>query len=752
MESVVSAAELGTDVTDVYAWVDAQTVKSSDKTKLEGLLPQLHVLSQELSATLQQRLETFPSFGNHVQLLAIKTTTLQQSLQVVPSLGMLTCCRPSWHQSPRTDATPTDDNSTNPFLVQLHDAKTHMHQCIHALEESAAWKQHSRLVAQALEDSSSPPPLPTLATHLTAMNKSLRILESMPGANERQVTMAQLSRQVEAMVLPHLQSALAEPSVNIASLSDFLAIFQCLGRADAVSRSYAKARPASIHRLWLSLQTAPPPLDLAAFYQDTHLFLTREWQTIQSIFGDDDVGRNVWLALLAATLQPCSIATHVTIDNVSTCFELSVRFGHQLLTELTAWDATAAQSILHVVFDAYWPLLQSFAAVERQAREPQVRALVPTIVDADVASRIDDATATLWALVESRTQFGISFACGALLPATIDALTQLLALYEAALVALQGDLQELLHHGSTMDWGVFHTALNLVKSTGALLLNAQAMQTRFTLRLQDPLAAWLSTEDEDAVPAFTLADCADVATLPKAVMKIWWRDQPGKYRAVETLHHALSYKPVLGHLFQNWTHTVQLLMYESVLGPIQHTLLPLATMDTWIEAESDQALPSFSTLPKEYITVVADILLSLLPQLELFAESSGLAQAMAASNEMELLNQGAWAKVAAQLRVVVEPDMDLSQENFVDRWTMTIASGTMALLTAHVFKIPRFSTLGAQQLACDLGYFQNVLMALGLNLHPILQHVHHTMLRQPCACMAMDATTREKLDASFSFI
>ncbi len=86
--AVLTLAELGDDVSDVYAWVDANARENC--AGVEAMLPQLHVLSQELSATLQQRLENFPSFDTHVQLLAIKTEGLRQNLQSVttPNLAV----------------------------------------------------------------------------------------------------------------------------------------------------------------------------------------------------------------------------------------------------------------------------------------------------------------------------------------------------------------------------------------------------------------------------------------------------------------------------------------------------------------------------------------------------------------------------------------------------------------------------------------------------------------------------------------
>ncbi|RHY28200.1 hypothetical protein DYB32_006401 [Aphanomyces invadans] len=687
-DAVLTVVELGNDVADVYAWVDANTrggaLESDSAGVSERLLPQLHVLSQELSATLQQQLESFPSFDTHVQLLAIKAQGLLLNLQNVTDA---TSPIPDG-----TDASPTTSTSVaNPSLILLHEAKQHMQACIHALEESAAWTQHSRLVAQIVSDSVasaavSPTLLPSLVMHLTALNKSLRILAPMPGAPDRQATMTRLQGQVESLVLPALVEQLEQPrGVDVDKVGEFVAIFDCLGRPDVVRQRFASARPAPIHRLWLSMQTGPMPLNLGDFYADVEAFLAREWRTISQVFGPE-AAPNVWLALLEATLQPCTLSAFVHLDTLSPWFSLSCQFAHTLLTNYggvsDSISSIMAPAILRVVFAPYWPLFKSYTETEtRHVLAPQLRDVVPTVVDADFAAQLEEAATLLWSAAEARMSFGFSFAHGGLLPGTVAAITTTIQAFEAALVALKRDLEQKLLRTSgnltshAMDWEAFHIALHLVKTTGLLLTQAEAFQTQ--------------------------------------------------------------------------------LLCDSVLGPIHAMLRPLPSLEIWIQPEATDALPSFNTLPQEYMTAVADILLSLLPQLELFAATTGLAHAVAASRNVHLLSHAAWAKVATALRVDIPSDLsDLTQESFVDRWTMVFASGAMAILAGQVFQIPRFSKSGAAQLACDLSYLQNVCLALGVPLHPALHHLHHKMLGQDAcdatACTLTDARVRDHLNGLLS--
>lgn len=145
-------------------------------------------------------------------------------------------------------------------------------------------------------------------------------------------------------------------------------------------------------------------------------------------------------------------------------------------------------------------------------------------------------------------------------------------------------------------------------------------------------------------------------------------------------------------------------------------------------------LPSFSTLPQEYITTVADLLLSLLPQLEPFAESTNLQTASIASLGLQHVCDNSWSALGQALQLNAEQvqacqhifslegassdgsagDQVLSSATeFVDLWTSAVSSGTVATWLGAICSIPRISPQGAKQLSADLGYFQNVLSAVG---------------------------------------
>lgn len=134
--------------------------------------------------------------------------------------------------------------------------------------------------------------------------------------------------------------------------------------------------------------------------------------------------------------------------------------------------------------------------------------------------------------------------------------------------------------------------------------------------------------------------------------------------------------------------------------------------------------------------MVADRLLSLLPQLEPFAESSSLSKAFIASHGAhDVCVQDEWTRLGKILRLTPseieecqrifdnsEQDtasteasgaaVSSSATDFVDMWTAAVASGTLAALLRGICTISELSDLGAKQLSADLGYFFNVLSAV----------------------------------------
>ncbi|EQC27489.1 hypothetical protein SDRG_14692 [Saprolegnia diclina VS20] len=764
--AVLTVADLGDDVGDIYAWIDAQvSVAPGDpKTHLEGLLPQFHVLSQELSANLQQCLETFPSFVNHVQLLQLKTQTLGQSLHThSPST-----------QSARGDATPAYNT-----LSQLHTAKMHMQQCSNALQESAAWKQHSRYVVQVTADPTLD--LAKLATHLAAMHKSLETLQRMPGHDERAATMDTVSRDVETALVPQLHTLLQEPTLPLSPLQDCLAIFAHLNRASLVEDAYAKRRPAPMHRLWHA--STPADADgLAAFYAEVESFLERETRYCQQLFA---APLPVVLELVHATLSPLASAVASLLDaapaQLLPAFKAATRFAHRvLLHTVVSWTTPTAADVHKVLHSVFGPFEASFTMYERIETSVVTESLLALLPSTStlLAPAVDELSARVWLLVEARVQHAMELMAGAVLPEALEALTTGLS---ALAQMWSSKMAPAPAPGATVDWSHLHEALAMLKACGGVLVAQRACQARLRLRVLPTLALWFPDATPPSLPPriqlsptskaavgpdaalhVTVDDCINAETLPVAVVKLWLQRDKARYQSLQLCKESVATDDdvdvILGPVFRDWTLHVQQRTYATVLTPVASVLTSVPTMECWIQADESADLPSFSMLPQEYMTSVADLLLSLLPQLEPFAESSGLSQALAASHNIVELSHEAWAAVARvlgvpqdeaflQLGELPAPDADAGPAAaFVDQWTFVVASGAMAAVLSVLLAIPQLSASGKAQVVCDVSYLQNVLHALGVPTHPLLLYYKDRLCGDAGSEHLLPPSMTEKID------
>ena len=78
-----------------------------------------------------------------------------------------------------------------------------------------------------------------------------------------------------------------------------------------------------------------------------------------------------------------------------------------------------------------------------------------------------------------------------------------------------------------------------------------------------------------------------------------------------------------------------------------------------------------------------------------------------------------------------QPESDLNNPTgeepglaFVNEWLSVTADGLSAAISAEILQIPVLSPHGRQQLYTDLSYLRNVVGALGLIVHPVLDSLH----------------------------
>ncbi|KAK1930331.1 Conserved oligomeric Golgi complex subunit 7 [Phytophthora citrophthora] len=398
----------------------------------------------------------------------------------------------------------------------------------------------------------------------------------------------------------------------------------------------------------------------------------------------------------------------------------------------------------------------------------------------DFSQRLEEASEAVWELIDESLQQCYEFTGGAAFPEAVEAIGTAVQQFTLALSSTIPAIRKYCKaepaspvEGATggslvasPDWSRFHASLALLKACGVLEAQLCTLDGRVRIRMREQLAQFLGEKSGSSSPrsrrkkshdgtGISLVDLVDPTKLVAAVSKSWLRSEDPTRQSqfhqfeMELLDHSgsagfdtpASRVPSATLLDEaqravwSWTKEVQLLTYDTVFLPITRGLETLPTNENWrkVPDEALGDLPTFSMLPQDYITMVADLLLSLLPQLEPFAESSSLESAFVASRgAQEVCVQGEWNRLGQLLHLspaelatcqrifgsdgktaFTESAPTATATEFVDLWTGAVASGTLAAFLRTVCSIPLLSDMGAQQLAADLGYFHNVLSAVG---------------------------------------
>eukprot|EP00644_Phytophthora_capsici_P015739 jgi/Phyca11/529546/estExt2_fgenesh1_pm.C_PHYCAscaffold_440062 len=691
-----SAASASTGF-DAFAWVEeALASRSGDASALAPLVPQLALRSQTLAQTLHASLQHVSLSGPALQT---RLQTLQQA--ATPLSRRLDAVQEACTSGSVSTASSAASGQDLHHLVTLHEAKRRLQSCSQALVEAARWGRNVRACFAAVED-------PTLLSHalkgrtgdcdaadnladrVREMQTSLEVLKELPGSWDRKQTMERLCAQIEAAVQPRLATMLRDDNLgDVTPLRWCLDVLGSVDRAHLVREEFGKARPAHVHRVWYSytdgIQTEPGSKD----------------DKVDEAFGN-------WLE----------------------------NFYTDVLRML--------QRIRLVIFEPYRLYFTEYARFTSDA-------LTDALLRLDFSQHLEEASETVWDLIDESLQQCYEFTGGAAFPEAVEAIGTAVQQFTLALSSAMPAIRKYckaepvsLAEGTTggslvasPDWSRFHASLALLKACGILEDQLCALDGRVRIRI-------------------SLVDLVDPTKLVAAVSKSWLRSEDPTRQSqfhqfeMELLDHSagsagfdasVSRYPTAMLLDEaqravwSWTKEVQLLTYDTVFLPIARGLETLPTNEVWrkVPDEALGDLPTFSMLPQDYITMVADLLLSLLPQLEPFAESSSLESAFVASRgAQEVCVQGEWSHLGQLLHLAplelatcqrifgsdskaapTESAPTATATEFVDLWTGAVASGTLAVFLRTVCSIPLLSDMGAQQLAADLGYFHNVLSAVG---------------------------------------
>ncbi|PAN22876.1 hypothetical protein PAHAL_4G050200 [Panicum hallii] len=158
--------------------------------------------------------------------------------------------------------------------------------------------------------------------------------------------------------------------------------------------------------------------------------------------------------------------------------------------------------------------------------------------------------------------------------------------------------------------------------------------------------------------------------------------------------HAL---PLTSQRVATFSDTVNKFVYDVLISKVRQRLSEVARLPIWssVEEQGGLPLPSFSAYPQAYVTSVGEYLLTLPQQLEPLAE--GISGNEAGNDEAQF---------------------------FATEWIFKVAEGATALFMEQLRGIHYITDRGAQQLAADIEYLNNVLSALSMPIPPFLSTFH----------------------------
>jgi hypothetical protein len=226
------------------------------------------------------------------------------------------------------------------------------------------------------------------------------------------------------------------------------------------------------------------------------------------------------------------------------------------------------------------------------------------------------------------------------------------------------------------------------------------------------------------------------------------------------------------------------LLFDLCTSIPDKVIADLASEDVWASVDTTKNAIDESLLPQPSITQVGEHMLSLVQELETFASTDALPDLLVLSDEAYSIAAASrgWMKLKQILNLKendgieqickrsnciavissaeksfgssssilpedfadnVEGGDDEAVVKFVNEWLGAIADAIIGSVLVQLCQITVLSSTGCAQLLTDIGYIENVVTAMGLKHHPILNHIKFLLKRDPttlAACMDMMPT------------
>jgi len=148
-------------------------------------------------------------------------------------------------------------------LSTLHALQANLTKTKEVLTAAATWDSTISSVAPLLAEQN----LSEAVNALAQLEAGERALRGMPHVEERQESIKQIRKQVQALLQPQLQHALQNMNTRLAPLQQCVALYSKLDKMDSLRNNYVKQRPGAVHDAWFSY--APPKNSYSGSNSDT---------------------------------------------------------------------------------------------------------------------------------------------------------------------------------------------------------------------------------------------------------------------------------------------------------------------------------------------------------------------------------------------------------------------------------------------------------------------------------------------------
>nr|CAB3468706.1 unnamed protein product [Digitaria exilis] len=637
-------------------------------------------------------------------------------------------------------------------LARIDTVKQRMEAAYTTLQDAAGLAQ----LSQSVEDVFSSGNLPKAAETLATMRHCLSAVgEVAEFANVRK-QLEVLEERLDEMVQPRLVDALSNRKID--AVQDLRGILIRIERFKSLEVQYTKIHVKPLKKLWedFDLKQRASRVDmekfggeslnglsfsswLPNFYDETLLYLEQEWKWCLTAFPEEykslvpRVLVETMSELNSSFVSRVNIATGDVVPETRSVAKgiLDVLSGDlpkstklqnkhlQALIELHNMTGTFARNIQHLfsesdlpvvlntlkaIYSPYETFKARYGQIERAILSAEmtgidIRGAVPRGVGAqgielsETVRRMEESIPQMIVLLEAAVERCISLTGGSeadeLVLALDDVMLQYISNLQEALKSLRvvcGLDSDALKKDASLEKKEAHRSVDVSEEEewsivqGALqILTVADCLTSRTSVFEASLRATLARIGTN----FSLSGFGSSLDKSPAAISDENVDLPlGGRAALDIATIRLSDLPDKS---------------KKLLTVLEQRLSEVARLPIWssVEEQGGLPLPSFSAYPQAYVTSVGEYLLTLPQQLEPLAE--GASGNEAGNDEAQF---------------------------FATEWIFKVAEGATALFMEQLRGIHYITDRGAQQLAADIEYLNNVLSALSMPIPPFLSTFH----------------------------